>query len=53
VNWTKVKEWGAVVGLAGALVGWGLTYKNKVYEAGKHAKDMEVLSEQVEQNTEN
>ena len=47
MKWSKLKEWLGIVVAVIAITGWVVTWRGKVYESGKHARDYEMLEKRV------
>jgi len=47
MSWTKIKEWLGIVVAVIAIIGWIITWRNNVYEKGKHARDYEILEKRM------
>jgi len=47
MKWSKLKEWLGIVVAVIAITGWIVTWRNNIYEKGKHAKDYEILERRI------
>jgi len=47
MKWSRLKEWLGIVVAVIAITGWAVTWRNNIYEKGKHAKDYEILERRI------